>query len=916
MNPAALRANLGDLPAGAAIIVDTHDFSARNLTKAGYTTSPLDDDSLASYAVHPLDLTGMTVEAVKEFGLSRKDAGRAKNMFALGLLSWMYGRPTETTIAFLEKRFAKVPDIRDANITAYRAGWNFGETTETFVVKYEIKPAPMKVGTYRNITGNLALSYGLVASGVRSGLPVFLGSYPITPASDILHELSKHKSFGVTTFQAEDEIAGIGAALGAAFAGALGVTTTSGPGLALKSETIGLAVMTELPLLVIDVQRGGPSTGLPTKTEQADLLQAMFGRNGESPVPIVAPQSPGDCFDAALEAARIAVTYRTPVMLLSDGMLANGSEPWRIPELDELPTIDPGFATARNQGSGDDGGVLAVPPRRGDAGPAVGHPRHRRSRAPHRRPREGRRQRQHLLRPGQPRLHGPHPPGQGGPDRGEPAAPRGRRPVRRGEGARAGVGVDVRPDRRRLPPRPPRRLPRRAGAPAPPQPAAARPRRDPEALRPGAHPRDEPRPAEPAGPGEVPRRRRRLPPGQRDAAQGRRPRPRHRRPGRRGRGHRGPAGRVGRDRREGARANEHHRPPVTRDAQRHRPRTDRRDGAQTAKEFTSDQEVRWCPGCGDYAVLKAVQGFLPDLGLRRENIVFVSGIGCSSRFPYYLDTYGMHSIHGRAPAIATGIATSRSDLSVWVVTGDGDALSIGGNHLIHALRRNINMTILLFNNRIYGLTKGQYSPTSEAGKVTKSTPMGSLDHPFNPVSLALGAEATFVARTIDSDRKHLTSVLSAAAAHRGTSLVEIYQNCPIFNDGAFDAIKDRDPSAASIIPLVDGQPIRFGPEAAKGLIRDNVTGGVKVVEVADVGEDAILVHDSRADDPTTAFAISRLTDAGYLYRAPIGIFRQVERPTYDDLARDQIDTARQQTPGETEDRLTALINGSDTWTVV
>ncbi len=354
MNPAALRANLGDLPAGAAIIVDTHDFSARNLTKAGYEKSPLEDNSLASYAVHPLDLTGMTVEAVKEFGLSRKDAGRAKNMFALGLLSWMYGRPTETTIAFLEKRFAKVPDIRDANITAYRAGWNFGETTETFVVKYEIKPAPMKVGTYRNITGNLALSYGLVASGVRSGLPVFLGSYPITPASDILHELSKHKSFGVTTFQAEDEIAGIGAALGAAFAGALGVTTTSGPGLALKSETIGLAVMTELPLLVIDVQRGGPSTGLPTKTEQADLLQAMFGRNGESPVPIVAPQSPGDCFDAALEAARIAVTYRTPVMLLSDGMLANGSEPWRIPELDELPTIDPGFATARNQGSGDE----------------------------------------------------------------------------------------------------------------------------------------------------------------------------------------------------------------------------------------------------------------------------------------------------------------------------------------------------------------------------------------------------------------------------------------------------------------------------------------------------------------------------------------------------------------------------------
>lgn len=344
------------------------------------------------------------------------------------------------------------------------------------------------------------------------------------------------------------------------------------------------------------------------------------------------------------------------------------------------------------------------------------------------------------------------------------------------------------------------------------------------------------------------------------------------------------------------------------------------DQPQTGKEYTSDQEVRWCPGCGDYAVLKAVQGFLPELGLRRENIVFVSGIGCSSRFPYYLDTYGMHSIHGRAPAIATGIATTREDLSVWVVTGDGDALSIGGNHLIHALRRNVNMTILLFNNRIYGLTKGQYSPTSEPGKITKSTPMGSVDHPFNPVSLALGAEGTFVARTVDSDRKHLTSVLSAAAAHRGTSLVEIYQNCPIFNDGAFDAVKDRDAKDEAIIPLVHGEPIRFGTpdgsgRGARGLIRDTVTGGVKIVEVSDVGEDALLVHDAHADDPTTAFAISRLTDAGQLHRAPIGIFRQVERATYDDQARAQVTTARGNQPDDPSQRLAALIGGGDTWTV-
>ncbi len=340
--------------------------------------------------------------------------------------------------------------------------------------------------------------------------------------------------------------------------------------------------------------------------------------------------------------------------------------------------------------------------------------------------------------------------------------------------------------------------------------------------------------------------------------------------------------------------------------------------AQTAKQYTSDQEVRWCPGCGDYAVLKAVQSFLPDLGLRRENIVFVSGIGCSSRFPYYLDTYGMHSIHGRAPAIATGLATAREDLSVWVVTGDGDALSIGGNHLIHALRRNVNLTILLFNNRIYGLTKGQYSPTSEAGKVTKSTPMGSLDHPFNPVSLALGAEATFVARTIDSDRKHLTSVLSAAAAHRGTSLVEIYQNCPIFNDGAFDAIKSNDTKAHAIIPLVHGEPIRFGnpdgPDGGQGLVRD--AGGVRVVDVGDVGESALLVHDAHAEDPSTAFAISRLTDAGYLNRSPIGIFRQVVRPTYDDQARAQVSSAHDAAPGDPDERLAALITGGDPWTVI
>ncbi len=355
MNPAALMASLPLLKPGAEIIVNTDEFTKRNLTKIGLTESPLDDGTLANFSVHPVGLTSLTVEALSGSDLGKKDAERAKNMFALGLLSWLYHRDLEATENFLSDKFARKPEILKANIAALHAGYNYGDTTEDFVVRYEVAPAPMPTGTYRNISGNLALSYGLITAAKRAELPLFLGSYPITPASDILHELSRHKGFNVTTFQAEDEIAGIGAALGAAYGGALGVTTTSGPGLALKSETIGLAVALELPLLVVDVQRGGPSTGLPTKTEQADLLQALYGRNGESPVAVVAPQSPADCFDAALEAARIAITYRTPVLLLSDGYLANGQEPWRIPDITSLPAIDPGFATEPN---GDDGEFL------------------------------------------------------------------------------------------------------------------------------------------------------------------------------------------------------------------------------------------------------------------------------------------------------------------------------------------------------------------------------------------------------------------------------------------------------------------------------------------------------------------------------------------------------------------------------
>ncbi|MFI1799509.1 2-oxoacid:acceptor oxidoreductase subunit alpha [Streptomyces sp. NPDC020379] len=355
MNPAALKANLGDLPAGGTLIVNTDEFTKRSLAKVGYAADPLEDGSLGAYHLHKVAMATLTRGALEDTGLAKKDAERAKNMFALGLLSWMYHRPTAGTERFLREKFAKRPELAEANVLAFRAGWNYGETTESFAVTYQVAAAALPAGTYRQITGNTALAYGIVAAGRRSGLPVLLGTYPITPASDILHELSRHKAFGIATVQAEDEIAGIGAALGAAFGGALGVTTTSGPGVALKSETIGLAVMTELPLLIIDVQRGGPSTGLPTKTEQADLLQAMYGRNGESPLPVVAPRSPADAFDAVLEATRIALTYRTPVMLLSDGAIANGSEPWLIPAAGSLPDLRVEFAAEPNATDGSGG---------------------------------------------------------------------------------------------------------------------------------------------------------------------------------------------------------------------------------------------------------------------------------------------------------------------------------------------------------------------------------------------------------------------------------------------------------------------------------------------------------------------------------------------------------------------------------
>jgi 2-oxoglutarate ferredoxin oxidoreductase subunit alpha len=357
MNPAALRTNLPLLEPGGTILVNEDAFVDRNLEKAGYDANPLEDGSLDGYTLYKVPMTSMTLRATDGIeGITKKDGERSKNFFALGVVSWMFGRPTDVTTRWIEKKFGSKPAIKDANLAAFKTGYNFGETAELLDVHYEIKPAPVAPGTYRNVSGTTALAWGLIAASVRSGLPLFYSGYPITPASELLHELSRHKNFGVRTFQAEDEIAAANMALGAAFSGLLGVTGTSGPGMDLKAETMGLAVVLELPMIIVDVQRAGPSTGMPTKTEQADLLLAMFGRHGEAPIPIVAPSTPANCFEAAMEAARIAVTYRTPVILLSDTFLANSSEPWRLPNIDDLPKIDPGFATQPND---DEGGFLA-----------------------------------------------------------------------------------------------------------------------------------------------------------------------------------------------------------------------------------------------------------------------------------------------------------------------------------------------------------------------------------------------------------------------------------------------------------------------------------------------------------------------------------------------------------------------------
>ena len=896
MNPAALKVNLAAVKPGGLVIVDTGEFTKRNLAKAKYDVSPLDDDTLAPFDVLAFDISALTIQAVERFGLGKKDALRSKNMWTLGLALWMFDRPREPIHQWLTAKFSKQPEIAEANIAALDAGHAYGETAEIAgpLKQVSMPPKPSAPGLYRTITGAEAVSLGLVAGAQLAELPMFFGGYPITPASAILHHLARLKEFGVTTFQAEDEIAAICAAIGASWAGQLGVTSSSGPGIALKTEAMGLAVMTELPLVIVNSQRGGPSTGLPTKTEQSDLYQAVYGRNGDAPMPVIACRSPSDAFDCAIEACRIAVCYMTPVMLLTDGYIANAAEPWKVPD----PTAYEPFP-ARFLEAEPEGGLL-----------------------PYARDEVGARP---WIKPGTPglmhRIGGIEKrAGTGNID----YAPDNHQAM---TDARVGKVADIAvPDQEvSLGPRdgalavvgwgstygPIRRAVDRARARGCdvshihvrhiwPLPANLG-----ELLRGFDHvlvTRNEHWPIQDGAARPVPHRCR-------AAHQDERPALLHRRAGARDR--RVLRRHTGQRRRRGAGERRSAAKPRT-GAAMNAPVTIEGPVVETTlKDWETDQEVRWCPGCGDYAILKAVQRTLPELGCDPAKTVFISGIGCSSRFPYYMETYGFHTIHGRAPAVATGAKLANPELDVWLVTGDGDGLSIGGNHLAHVLRRNVNMQILLFNNEIYGLTKGQYSPTSREGTTSPSTPRGSVDHPANPCAFALGSGARFVARGFDVSKK-LPEVLKAAHAHRGAAFVEIFQNCIVYNKDVFDDFAAPKGADENQLWLEHGEPMLFGSEkfgGAKGLALDPETLSLRVVPVAegDWRTAGVRVHDVR--NRAVAHLLAELPFGEF--PMPLGVLYDDARETFEEGVIAEREAAAR---GKRAD-LAKLLGSGQTWAV-
>ena len=859
MNPAALKTNVGDLPKGGTLIVDADAFTDRNLKKAGYERTRSRTGSihhiyisLDEYQLHAVPLTTLTVGALKDVeGVTPREAERSKNMFALGLMSWLYGRSIDPTIDFLETKFgAKRPEIAEANVKALQAGLRVrrddrdlrghlrdeaGEDAARHLPEHHRQPgALVRAGRRRRSSRGCRSSSAPTRSRRRAR-----SSRSSPPSRTSACARSRRRTRSPPRARPSARRSAARSA----------ITTSAGPGIVLKAETIGLAIMLELPLVIVDVQRAGPSTGMPTKPEQADLFMVLYGRNGESPVPVVAARSPSDCFDAAIEAARIALKYRTPVYLLSDAYLANGSEPWLLPDVADLPDISTAVRD-RAERAGDeflpylrDPETLARP----------------------------------WAVPGTPGLEHRI----GGLEKADRTGNVSYDPdnhdlmtqlrAQKVAGRRASPDLEVDdPDGDATCSCSAGAAPT-ARSPPPARPSAARGRKVAHAHLRHLNPF-------PRNLGEVLRRYDKVLVPEMNLGQLRQ------------------LVRaeflvdaVGYNRVAGVPLRRGEIADGDRDADRSRLTATATALKLTAKDFRTDQEVRWCPGCGDYAILAAIQSFMPELGIERENTVFISGIGCAARFPYYMNTYGMHSIHGRAPAIATGLATSRPDLSVWVVSGDGDALSIGGNHLIHALRRNVNLKILLFNNRIYGLTKGQYSPTSELGKVTKSTPMGSIDWPFNP-SQPRDRRRGDVRRPRDRHRQGRHD--RRAARRRRAQGQRVRRDLPELPDLQRRRLRLR--------PRRQGRRQPDRPQARRA---DHVGQGQR-----EGAPPAPRRHDRgvRRDrpvrprprrDPRGAVArvraLSRVTQATH-DGTPVGVFRNIERPVYDDLMAEQLRRGRAQ----------------------
>ncbi|KAK3582604.1 hypothetical protein CHS0354_024158 [Potamilus streckersoni] len=853
MNAAALKANLNKLKEGGIIIANTGGFDDKNLTLSKTPANPLENGSLSQYQVYQVDITKLTQTALEGLGLGTKEMHRSKNMFVLGLVYWLYNKTLDHSINNLNAKFKKNPTILEANLRALKAGYHYGETVEIFSTRYEVKPAKMKPGQYRHITGNQAASLALISASQISKLPLFFGSYPITPASDILHDLAKYKNFGVRTFQAEDEISAVCSAIGASYGGSLGVTSTSGPGMDLKSEAVGLAISMEIPLVVIDVQRGGPSTGLPTKTEQSDLLTAMFGRHGEAPAIVLAASSPSNCFTFVYEACRLSLEYMTPVICLLDGFIANGTEPWLYPNVSDLPNINVTFATPRNSNE-----EPFLPYKRNEklvrewAIPGTKGLEHRIgglekadvtgevSYDPDNHERMTFLRAEKIARLAQ--------------DIPELSISTG---VERGDVLLLGWGGTFGNLK------------------------TATLELVEEGYKVGHAHLHYLNPF-PRNLGHILSHFKKVIIPELNTGQLiRLIRDRYLVPA------------IGLNKVQGL-------PFKVKKLQ--------------PKDFASNQDVRWCPGCGDYSILKQVQTVLPELGVEKEKMVFVSGIGCSSRFPYYMNTYGMHTIHGRATAIATGLKISRPDLDVWVITGDGDSLSIGANHFVQILRRNVDVNILLFNNEIYGLTKGQYSPASQMGLVTKSTPFGSVDSPLNPLALSLGSDGTFIARTMDRDIPHLRSMITRAHSHRGTSLLEIYQNCVIFNDAVFEPFTEKATKAENDLFLEHGKPLLFGKTNNKGIKLDGLKPVCVDLKNEKESVNDLWIHDEH--DLTKASLLTRffeLPNSELFLPRPFGVIYEKDKPTYDRNVNEQIETI---TKTRGKGNLDSILSGNETWTIV